>query len=154
MPGLKSVLYSIRQANSADWPSVAKLLEEAGLPVSDLSSERMVDFQIAESAGGDLLGCIGIECYEPHALLRSLVIRPEARRLGIGCALIERLEAEAPGRGVLELWLLTNDAAGFFSRLGYAERARGDAPDSIGQTREFSSLCPDSATLMSRRIAV
>lgn len=151
-PGRKSVFFSIRHANSADWPSIARLLEEAGLPASDLSSERMADIQIAESAGGELLGGIGIERYGPDALLRPLVIRLDARRLGIGRALIERLEAEAPGRGVLEIWLLTNDAAGFFSRLGYAERARGVAPDSIGQTREFSSLCPASATLMSRTI--
>jgi len=144
--------FAIRRAEPMDWPIVRDLLDDAGLPTGDLDERRMADFLVAESPQGDILGAIGIESFGTSALLRSLVIGPASRDGGMGRALIERLEAGAASVGILELWLLTTDADGYFSKIGYELRTRQEAPDAIRETDEFSSLCPDSAILMSRRI--
>lgn len=144
--------FSIRGAEALDWPYIRDLLQQAGLPVDDLNEASMSEFLVAESPQGDVLGTIGIESYGSSALLRSLVISPSSRHGGLGRALIERLEAKAVSTGVTELWLLTIDADGFFARIGYTVRGREDAPSAIRETDEFSSLCPASAHLMSRRL--
>ena len=98
------------------------------------------------------MGVIGIEPYGNTALLRSLVVTPLARGAGIGRGLVTALESAAIERGTRELWLLTIDADAFFSTLGYFTRRRGDAPDPIRGSAEFSSLCPGDAVLMSKRL--
>jgi amino-acid N-acetyltransferase len=49
---------------------------------------------------------------------------------------------------VKALYLLTIDAAAFFSRLGYQEIARSEAPAAITGTAQFAGLCPSSAHCM------
>lgn len=144
--------FAIRLAEAIDWPSVRDLLDGAGLPTGDLDEARMIDFLVAESTLGDVIGAIGVEPCGSSGLLRSLVISPDARDAGLGRALIERLEAGAAAKGVTELWLLTTDAEPFFARIGYTVRKKDEAPNEIRATREFSSLCPASAVLMSRPI--
>lgn len=144
--------FAIRPAETMDWPLVRDLIEDAGLPATDLNEQRMADFLVAESPQGDILGAIGIETFGAAALLRSLVIGRASRQGGMGRALIERLEAGAASKGIRDLWLLTTDADVFFSRIGYVARPRTEAPEAIRNTDEFSSLCPDTAILMWRRI--
>ena len=60
--------------------------------------------------------------------------------------------SSARRRGINELWLLTNDADGFFEKNGFVKRLREDAPDSVRKCREFAELCPASAILMSSRL--
>jgi len=127
------------------------LLAAEDLPVADLNAEKVSGFLVAEE-GTDMLGLIGIELYDTVGLLRSLVIAPRARRLGLGGKLVGALEFAAETAGVTELWLLTIDAQQFFARLDYRIVAREDAPASIRETGEFSSLCPDSAHLMMKRL--
>ena len=55
-------------------------------------------------------------------------------------------QAEAEGRAAV--YLLTETAAGYFSGLGFRIVERRDVPPAISRTRQFSSLCPDSASCM------
>jgi amino-acid N-acetyltransferase len=144
------VTLTIRPASAADLNAAKKLLENAGLPTADLTAERLA---LTAEKGDETQGLIGLESFGEVALLRSLVVAPEARGSGIGPALVTALETACACDGVTEMWLLTIDADVFFKKLGYAVRDRGDAPDVIRKTKEFSSLCPGDAVLMSKVIA-
>lgn len=144
--------FSIRSGDASDWDAVRTLLVDDGLPIADLDASSMERFMVAESPQGDVIGAIGIEQYGQVALLRSLVISVGERQGGVGRALVERLEALASSLGITEVWLLTLDADGYFSRLGYEPREREAAPPAISGTEEFSKLCPGSAVLMRRRL--
>jgi amino-acid N-acetyltransferase len=141
----------IRPARAGDFEVAKKLLQTAGLPVEDLSAAHVGDFLVA-SIDGVLVGFIGLEPFRDIGLLRSLVVDPGARDEGLGRLLVTELEAQARQRGITELWLLTIDADGYFSKLGYRAQERHTAPENIRQTDEFSTLCPGDAVLMKKTI--
>lgn len=140
---------TIRPATSADLKPSAELLAAAGLPVADLSVDRLAFVAEKEEM---FQGVIGLERYGNKALLRSLAVASEARGSGIGPALVTALEVACIADGVQELWLLTIDAEPFFASLGYGVRLRTEAPDEIRNTAEYSALCPDDAVLMSKQL--
>lgn len=143
---------AIRDATPLDWPLVRNLLLGADLPVEDLSTDRMSDFLVYVDAGGILAGAIGLEAHGQVALLRSLVVGDRVRGLGLGRRLVAALEDRARRAGLRELWLLTNDADGYFADLDYETAERAAAPDAIRGSAEFSSICPASAILMKKTL--
>ncbi len=132
--------------------AVVRLLSEAGLPTADLSSAHLETF-FGIGSPDALEGVGGVELHGEVALLRSLAVDPAFRSRGIGRALVHAAEQCARSRGVGAIYLLTNTAARFFEQLGYSRAERNTAPQAVRQTREFASLCPDSAALMMKRIA-
>ena len=142
---------AIRVARAADLAAATSLLREAGLPVEDFSEDLVGNFLVA-STGPSVVGCIGLEPLSNVGLLRSLAVHPDFRDGGVGRMLVRELEAHASRLGINELWLLTIDADGFFSRLGYRVQERDKAPAAIRRTAEFSLLCPDDAILMKKTI--
>ncbi len=142
---------AIRVARAADLAAATSLLRAAGLPVEDFSEDLVGNFLVA-STGPSVVGCIGLEPLSNVGLLRSLAVDPDFRDGGVGRMLVGALEAHASRRGINELWLLTIDADGFFSRLGYRVQERDKAPAAIRRTAEFSLLCPDDAILMKKTI--
>ncbi len=142
---------AIRAARPADFAAAASLLQAAGLPVTDLAADGLGDFVVA-SSNDSVVGFIGLEAYAGIGLLRSLVIRPDLRKLGVGRRLVAELEALARRRGIAELWLLTVDAQRYFEELGYVLQERASAPDAIRRTAEFATLCPGDAALMNKRL--
>lgn len=142
---------AIRVARAADLAAATSLLRAAGLPVEDFSEDLVGNFLVA-STGPSVVGCIGLEPLSNVGLLRSLAVDPDFRDGGVGRMLVGALEAHASRRGINELWLLTIDADGFFSRLDYRVQERDKAPAAIRRTAEFSLLCPDDAILMKKTI--
>jgi amino-acid N-acetyltransferase len=140
---------NIRPAAASDFATAQSLLSAAGLPSADLTTAHMSGFLIAVK-GGDPIGMVGIERTGNFGLVRSLVVDPSMRSVGVGGRLVNDMEARAKSHGVIELWLLTIDADGYFSKLHYARRERSEAPVEIQDTKEFSSLCPGDAVLMSK----
>jgi amino-acid N-acetyltransferase len=119
---------AITQAGAADLGEVLALLGRVSLPTEGVA-EHFGHFFVARD-GGELVGCVGMECYGESALLRSLVVAPGAQARGLGRELTARLLAEAWARGVREVVLLTTTAADFFARhfnFAPAERAEFDA---------------------------
>src|SRR4051812_45872682 len=102
---------------------LAQFLAACKLPVSDIAPSASLQF-FAHSAGGELLGVVGLELYPPFALLRSLAVSPARRGSGLGRALVTFAERQAAAQGIASLYLLTTTAAPFFTALGYTDTAR------------------------------
>jgi len=132
--------------------SARALLASCGLPHDDL--ETAPDLALFGYTIGDALaGVVGLELRGDAALLRSLAVGPDFRKLWLGIALMAHAERQADARDVRDLYLLTTTAAGFFDKLGYRRIPRDEAPEPIRTTGQFSRLCPASAVLMHKRIA-
>jgi amino-acid N-acetyltransferase len=128
-----------------------RLLEDAGLPASDLTDQHMHEFFYAGSATApDAM--IGVEIYGSDALLRSLVVSPALRSRGLGRLLVAKVEQYARERGVSTIYLLTTTAEQFFRARGYSNASRSAAPSSIQSTTEFAGLCPASSAFLSKRL--
>ena len=124
-----------------------RLLGEQGLP-TDVDREGVTLF--VGRVGEQRVGVCGLEVRGSDALVRSVAVEPGERKKGYGAALIEGVVDRARERGVGELYLLTEDAAGFFETQGFERTEREAVPDAIGETSEFSTLCPASAVALSR----
>ncbi|MFK8031056.1 MAG: arsenic resistance N-acetyltransferase ArsN2 [Gammaproteobacteria bacterium] len=130
-----------------DSKAVVELLGKANLPTADITPHLLSHF-IGASIGGTLEGVIGYEPYGEIGLLRSLAVSSTARGAGLGAQLVQRLETAAAEAGIEHLFLLTTDADGYFASRNYRVIDRDAVPEEIRGTAQFSSLCPDSATVM------
>lgn len=140
----------MRAMSSAESPTVRALLVEAALPVDDLD-EAEVRFLVA-LRDGEVVGAIGLQPFGRAGLLRSLVVRPDARGHGTGARLVDGLERHAHAHGITALVLLTQTDEAFFAARGYRAIARGDAPAAVLESAEFRALCPASATCMEKQL--
>lgn len=131
--------------DDADVDGLAFFLSGAGLPIADLREPGRVFYRIEAD---DLVGYGGIEGDGPDRLLRSLVLLPHCRRVGLGGAVLALIEEEAERAGVERLHLLTTTAARFFRTKGYADAARASAPAEIASSAEFTRLCPANAAYL------
>ena len=130
---------------------IRELLVECNLPSSDLETAQLEHF-LACGAVESPKGIIGLELFGGIALLRSLAVAQAVRGRGCGKALVAAAEQYAQERGVHDLYLLTTTAEDYFTRNGYVRIQRDAAPLAIQGTKQYSQLCPDSATLMLKRI--
>lgn len=128
-----------------------QLLSRCELPVADIAPTASVQF-FGRRSDSELVGVVGLELYGSVALLRSLAVSPANRNVGMGRALVAFAESHAASRGVTSLFLLTTTAAPFFAKRGYLPASRGDAPEPIAATAQFSGLCPASSTFMGKRL--
>ena len=141
---------TLETADDETLPYVEALLEDTGLPSSDVRSNPG-RFYVAYD-GGERVGIGGVEDYGSVGLLRSVVVERPARGAGLGTAVCDRLEVAAAEDGVRTLYLLTTTARGFFADRGYVAIDRGEAPADVRGTAEFTDLCPESATCMRKRL--
>jgi amino-acid N-acetyltransferase len=140
----------LRPANDSEQAGIRAMLANSGLPVQDLATST-IDFIVAV-ADAQVVGVVGLEAFDGAGLLRSLAVEPERRDAGAGALLVQAVETLARDRGLQQLVLLTQTAEPFFARRGYAVIARGDAPESVRASSEFRSICPASATCMSKSL--
>lgn len=128
------------------------LLDQSGLPHADLdaSDVRLFGFFLDD----ELAGMVGLESYDGVGLLRSLVVAPKYRGTGLGAVMTAHAERRADEAGIDQLYLLTTNAADFFQRLGYCTAGRSEAPDAIRRTAQFTSLCPASSSMLTKRVGV
>lgn len=136
----------IRPAAASDLPAVERLLTDSALPLDGVR-EALSDFVVAESEG-DLVGVAGLEVCCDDALLRSVAVKPEWRSRGVGRQLVTHAIANAESRGLRALYLLTTTAEHYFPSFGFQKITRDEVPDSVRETKEFTSACPATATVM------
>lgn len=129
---------------------ICNLLSASELPVEDVR----LNFQhfISAKKNGRLIGCVGLERSGKIGLLRSLAVSDEFRRQGVAQELCNRVEQLAKSAGILNLYLLTTSASGFFTKRGYLRIERSEAPQAIQRNKQFTTLCPSSAVLMMKAL--
>jgi amino-acid N-acetyltransferase len=137
-------------ADAADLHSISELLASNGLPSTDIA-QHLQHFVVAKSRG-EIVALAGIEVHAPDALLRSVCVRAAQRGQGLAARACELLEAHARNLGVTRFYLLTTTARGYFEQLGFEVCSRAVAPAAIRATAEFGSLCPATATCMTRQL--
>jgi len=138
--------FEIIPARPADWPRIADLVRDAGLPLDGL--EVHLATTIVARDAERVLGCAALEPYGTDALLRSVAVLPSHRGRGLGEALTAAAIAYARRQGVRAIYLLTETAAGFFPRFGFEETSRDAVPPAVRASVEFTTACPASATAM------
>ena len=131
-------------------PDLIAVLEAAGLPTDDLHEAGRRFYRFEDEAG--LIGYGALEQLSPDALIRSIVVIDGRRSSGLGAAILSWLEAEAARLQATGLYLLTTSATAFFQRHGYTALPRSAAPPAIAASRQFSTLCPASATFMFKEL--
>ncbi len=132
-------------------PQITELLAESGLPTEDLCEQDLSLFLVEESSEG-VHAVGGLERHGNLALLRSIATSAVFRGHGMAGGIIVELERLAKKEGFEELYLLTESTVDYFESKGYVRLKRSEVPVSIRNSRQFSSLCPDSATVMCKRI--
>ena len=141
----------MRRAHTTDLPAIRRLLEESGLPTEDLNALDLSLFvTTGRESSVDAVG--GIEQYGHVGLIRSIATHSRLRGRGIGENTVRELEALAAAQRIETLYLLTESAEDYFRKLGYAKIERREVPLPIRESRQFSSLCPESATVMFKSV--
>lgn len=145
-------MFAIRQPRSTDLPALKALLDNSGLPSSDLSEQHLDQFIVLAQANR-VAGSVGLEIRGDDALLRSLAVETMMRGEGLGARLLELIEERARDQGVRRLYLLTTSADTFFKYHGYEHAERDNVPEAIRHTPQFAGICPSSAACLSKQLA-
>jgi len=130
----------------ADLQQLQALLRANHLPADDCREQASIFCAIYYA--GELIAAGGLEPAGEYALLRSVVVRADHRGEGLARAITEHLLRRAEAEGRAAVYLLTETAADYFTSLGFTAIDRGEVPLPITRTRQFSSLCPDSASCL------
>jgi len=141
-----------RKATSSDIAQIRQLLDASGLPSVDF--HKHLDHFIVAAEKGVIIGVVGLEVHGSSALLRSLAVREQNRRTGLGRGLSTAILAYAESIGIHELALLTTTAEGFFATQGFIKVSREEIPAFVKQTEEFRKYCSSTAVCMRKEMAV
>ena len=140
----------IRETIKDDLKAVKSLLDSASLPFVDIE-KHLVNFFVLEISG-NIIGTIGTELYGDTALLRSLAVDKDYQNKGYGKELYNALILKIKKMNVNNIYLLTETAEGFFSKLGFQKTDRELVPHSIRHTYEYSTLCQEDAVCMIKNL--
>ena len=138
----------LRPAGPGDLEAVRALVRDAKLPLDGLEAQFGDAYVVAVRREGRIVGTAGMEVHGDCGLLRSAVVAPPLRGLGLGEALTNDRLAWARVRGLRSVWLLTTTAADFFDRFGFVQADRSAAPPALAASTEFSVACPASAACL------
>jgi len=116
-PGISGVTF--RGAAAADVPRMTELIAAAALPAVFIT-EFLDGFVVAER-GGEVIACGGVEHYGACAVIRSVVVDPSARGLGVGVEIAGMLMDRARAAAAQDIYLFTAEAQDFWSRLGFVD---------------------------------
>ena len=136
----------IRGAKNNDLPQILALLETCQLHTEGLAAH--LSTTLVARKENEIVGCSALELYQQLALLRSVAVKPSFRKRGVGLKLTRAALELARESRVTNVYLLTETASTFFSRLGFIQAPRSDVPEAVKRSVEFTTLCPESATVM------
>jgi N-acetylglutamate synthase-like GNAT family acetyltransferase len=145
-PWVEGMDYRVRPAVPEDLHQVEGLLLEVGLPVEGVR-ENLATFLVAEREGA-IVGTAGLEIAAGAALLRSVASAPCARKRRMAENLVSRALELARSSGARSVFLLTETAAAWFSRMGFEPVAREAVPSVLRYSSALEGICPLSSTCM------
>jgi len=141
---------AITAAKKEDLPEILGLLEECELHKEGLATH--LSTTLVARKGKEIVGCSALELYQELALLRSVAVKPSFRRQGLALKLTRAALDLAKRHNVTNVYLLTETASTFFSKIGFVHIQRSDVPENIKHSAEFTTLCPETATVMTRSL--
>ena len=141
---------NLSNANISDLFRINQLLESEHLPVVDPKEFTNYFYKVTNDQN-TTIGAIGLEIYGNYGLLRSMVVDKNYRNKGIANLLVEQIMEISKGLDLHEVYLLTTTADKYFLRKGFEVKKRENCPVKIKESKEFSSICPASSVLMSRK---
>ena len=141
----------IERATAGDTAAVEALLQAASLPLD--GAAEALSMAVVARDGDAVVAAAAVERYGDAGLLRSVVVAPDRRGTGLGREIVTAAEHLAREAGVRDLYLLTETAADWFPRLGYAIVDRPVADAAVGESIEFTTVCRDNGVPMHRRLA-
>ena len=129
----------VRSAVPSDAESIFKLIDSMTgdgtllrRPLSEIR-QHIDSFVVAETPEGEFLGCAALHRYSRQlAEIRSIAVRPEARGVGAGGLLLERLLEDLHRTGTGCACLFTR-IPGFFSHYGFHSVSPGSVPDKVAK---------------------
>lgn len=142
---------TIDKAKQEDLLEILALLDECGLPKEGLAAH--LSTTLVARNGEELVGCSALELYQEFALLRSVAVKPAFRKRGFALRLTKAALDLAKYYQVTSIYLLTETANTFFSKVGFIPVPRSDVPQKVRRSVEFTTLCPDTATVMKMSLA-
>ncbi len=120
---------------------VAVFVHEQGVPEDmelDEEEESATHFLASDVASGDVLGCIRLT---RHGKATRLCVRANARREGVGRALLRRLVQEAQAQGMERLYLhAQTHATAFYEREGFSSEGEVFMEAGIAHRRMVRAL--------------
>ncbi len=136
----------IRAARESDLRFIKGLLESSSLPTAGIE-KHLATFFVAE-LDRSVIGAMGLEKYDGTSLLRSAVVSPEHRGLGVGAALYDAVLNKARALGAPRLVLFTTTAESYFRVRGFRREDVSTIAGPVTSSLEFSGACPSTATCM------
>jgi len=139
----------IRKARMGDVKTIQKLVAEYArkgdmLPRS-LSEiyENLRDYFVCTEDGGEIVGSAAIHImWENLAEVRSVAVREDRMRRGVGTRLVEACISEAVVLGITRVFALTYRPE-FFEKLGFARVDKAELPQKIWSDCLKCSKFPD-----------
>lgn len=137
---------TIANATQEELPDILALLQECKLPTEGLA--EYLPSTLVVRNGNSVVGCSALELYQENALLRSLAVNSSLQGHGLGARIVKVTLELAKDHKVTHVYILTETASRFFAKLGFKPIQRSDVPQEVRRSVEFTTLCPDTATVM------
>jgi amino-acid N-acetyltransferase len=112
---MNSTAYRVRRATLEDLEALNALWASMNLSATDLKN-RLTEFQVAEDAGGKVVGTVGFQILQRHGLIHSEAFADFAVADQVRPLLWGRIQALAMNHGVARLW--TRENAPFWTHNG------------------------------------
>ena len=106
----------VRRATTDDFQGLRSLWNSMRLPADELE-RRLTEFQVIESADGQIVGAIGLQIIRQHARLHSEAYADFSMADAARQLFWERIQVIASHHGVFRLW--TQENSPFWSRCGF-----------------------------------
>lgn len=132
--------------------AILELVSACALPTTGIREQFPSNYVVLR-AGGEVIGCAGLEVHGEFGLLRSVAVSRAFRQCGFGIDLVEERLASAKEQGLAAVYLLTTTASDYFRKLGFTEAQRSNVPAAVRASDEFAAICPASAVCLSKQIA-
>ena len=116
-------------------------------------AERWGHYFVVREDDGRVVAVAGLEVHGEDGLLRSVAVDPEYRGQGLAAALVEAAVERAKRVNLRAVYLLTTTARDYFTRRGFADCPREEAPAAVRESWEYRTGCPSTAAFMRRPVA-
>jgi N-acetylglutamate synthase-like GNAT family acetyltransferase len=124
-----------RRGRASDALEMAALIVSGELPPFFL--EPFIDGFLVIEHDGRMVATGGLEFYGEDAVIRSVVVDPAARGIGLGVDVGRLLEEDALKSGARDVYLFTMHAHEFWKRLGYIDLPLDKWPENVRENWQY-----------------